>query len=320
MTVALVSTVRDDPSVVEAFVRHHLEIGIACVYLFLDRGCSVPEGLAGDARVRLLEHDPNRWRLTRLKLAQFASSEVMARQTLNAEVALSLAQDDGHDWLLHLDCDELFRPLSPLGEMFDGLSATAAEVVSFHNLEAVPETEECADIFKALTLFKRGPGLQPDGCFSPQQLAELASLERYRQQFFSSYVNGKSAARVGRGLVPDLVHTFRHFERSVRRLVGPGLVLHYPIATFPRFVEKYQTLGVFRDRWFGTIEIRDNVGPFHLMARDMVATGDRTLLRDLYRKYVLLDDAEVVSRLIDAGLLCRIGDGSLEAARAAAHC
>lgn len=41
------------------------------------------------------------------ELAPFSSTEVPARQSLNAEDAMHKAGDMGLDWLLHLDIDEV---------------------------------------------------------------------------------------------------------------------------------------------------------------------------------------------------------------------
>ena len=75
------------------------------------------------------------------QMRAFADREVMARQSLNAELALQLARADGMEWLVHLDADELLDVgVDSLGAQIGHAGRSGALQLTFENLEAVPAT------------------------------------------------------------------------------------------------------------------------------------------------------------------------------------
>jgi len=316
MNPAIVTTLRGARDTLESFIRHHQALGFERIYLFFDDPCDTSIEIAARfAGVVSILHDERlrrSWQTSRLGLLNFVEREVMARQALNAEQALQLALADGVSWLLHIDADELFMPMgTDLRSHFDELSRSGVDAVRYFNLEAVPEHAHACDCFRELTLFKVNAEFQPGRRFSEPQRRLLQATERYRERFFSSYANGKGAARVAAGLLPDYVHGFRAHAGPTRTAVGAGVILHYPAHSFEQFWSKYQLLGRFEDRWFGHAEIRSAVGGFHLAARDVVAQGDRALALDFYRKQVVLEDEQLVEQFTRQGLLRRISDPAL---------
>ena len=310
MTVALVSTVRNPGPSIASFVRHHLASGVAAIYLVFDDPddpwiAAVPD----DDRVHILPCDDHmrscwaRWPDVRA----LVDHQVMARQVLNAELVLQLARDAGFGWLLHLDADEL---LDPAGGTLDGfLDGLAGDVdqVTFTNREVVPDFDEVTDYFRELTLFKRNRRELPGGELDPAQRALVSAIPQLPTRWFFYYATGKSAVRVRPGVRPDGVHRFRHPDGSTHsRLVTAPRVLHYMNAGFDNFWRRYQTWGRFPDRWFGGELIRDNIGDFHLEARDVVAAGDRDAARRFYRARMVLDDPAAIAALIAAGLCERV--------------
>lgn len=328
MSVAIVTTLRGAGPVLESFVRHHLALGFGLLYLFfddpLDRGLAWAKSV-GDSRIVVQERGPaleDAWR----RCAQYGyysphvEREVMARQCLNAEVAVQQAQTAGIDWLLHIDADELFHaPGQDAASHFAFLSSAGIERAVYPNLEALPESEDIDDYFREVTLFKTNRNLLPGGRLSPAQERLVREVVRWPSGGFNFYSNGKSAARVRPGLVPDGVHRFHktRFPRPgqervaaapppVERVIADARILHYACCGFDAFCEKYRILGPFADRWFGRVDIRDSIGDFHLQARDVVAAGDVERARAFYRQRAMLDDRATIDALLEAGLLARI--------------
>jgi hypothetical protein len=128
--------------------------------------------------------------------------EVMARQILNVETAIQLALDQGMDWILHIDGDELFYPGQMMAlDWFDQVSDDIFQV-TFLNHEAAPEAFEIEDYFREVTLFKRNPAILDPGFYT--QFQKISS----KSQYFLAYQNGKSAARIHPTLLPNSVHSF----------------------------------------------------------------------------------------------------------------
>ena len=150
----------------ETFVRWHLHVGFDLVFLFFDCAADFSEEqpaiLAAqrvdwasrvivtfsDAALREQQRRFNgRWRTLEPFLHQ-----VPARQELNAETALGLAEARGMRWLLHLDADELFLPMRRTGGCprdfrvedaarmhFQALDDAGVGLVTYKNLEGVAE-------------------------------------------------------------------------------------------------------------------------------------------------------------------------------------
>jgi hypothetical protein len=244
----------------------------------------------------------------------------MARQTLNASLAMHLAEGKGFNWLLHIDIDELFLPTQKtVKDHFTALSVGSDEVIRYLNFEGIPEREKIENYFEEITLFKISSQARPP--LTDAQSALIKNTSQLWPQFFNYYANGKAAARLGRGIQPQGVHTFARLRGETQvSLNSEGLILHYPSGGFENFWIKYQTLGRFSDRFWDRpaivandavmplkpIPIVDCSGTYHLEARDIVATNDREKARAFYLKRTVMQDHNQILELIRNGLLKRV--------------
>ncbi|ETX07276.1 glycosyltransferase family 2 protein [Candidatus Entotheonella palauensis] len=317
---AIATTLRNADDVLDSFIHYHQAIGFDHLFLFFDD----PEELArsnvqGYDRVTAIAHDTDlrqRWSTSTLPALWYAQAEVMARQTLNLEVAIDLARQHHIDWLLHIDHDELFYvPGGAAKAHFASLTARNIQGMTYLNHEAVPEQVDILDFFKVATLFKKaGPAPGEKLAFNPQQLALINTTPQLPSRFFHFYVNGKSAAFVRGGLQPGGVHTFRLPEGE---LVAGGyedpVILHYPCCGFDHFWNKFITLERVYARgletWWGQ-DITDIVGKFYLEARDIVRRRDQQAARDCYRNRYVISDQTHIATLIENGLCFRISEPS----------
>lgn len=310
---AIVTTLRNAAAVLDSFVSYHRAIGFAHLFLFFDdpadpdfaraRAMDDVTAIAGDDALRTA------WRTLPSYPLYSASldSEVMSRQLLNVEHAMRLARRLGYDWLLNIDSDELFSaPNESAAEHFARLTATPAETVFYLNYEAIPEHEEIGDFFREVDLFKL-----PHGSVATHLGPAMRQVERSVRQlnpFFHFYTNGKAAVRLStEGLATAGVHRFRRPSGAIAGTQSlRQFVLHYPCCGFETFWTKYSTLGRFGDKWWGTHDIADAVGTFHLEARDVVMQGDRDAARAFYRERVAVCDPRVAAELIERGLVTRL--------------
>ncbi len=317
---AIVATVRDAADVLDSFIAYHLTIGFAHIYLFFDDPADpFADTLTGNPSVTAILSTPDiraRWSSLRsfVKYRDHIETEVMARQILNCELAIRMAAEQGFDWILHIDSDELFSCESGSApEHFAALDFRGTRNAVYLNFEALPETLEIRDYFREVTLFKVNIN-QSDGLrFDARQMALLRNAHFADKTFnFQLYSNGKSAARVDAQLVPMTVHDFARvrpdgsLDRAHEICGDSQLILHYPNCGFSRFLRKYRTLGNFGDKWFGVGEIF----PFHREARDIVAQGTEqgteAAARHFYQDRVMRNDADDVHLLASNGILKRI--------------
>lgn len=309
---AIVTTLRDAGDVLPSFVAYHRAIGFDHIFLMFDDPADPAIAWAQtQAGVSAIARDDSlrrAWsKLTRWgENAAHVEREVMARQTLNAEHAMNLARAMGLKWLLHIDADELFyTPDGDAAAHFSWLEGTPIETVSYANFEAVPETEETGDFFRAVTLFKKPKLLRAPP--SPEAKALIETTGQLAPNFFHFYDNGKSAVRLSaQGMRPKGVHSFVRSGQYVSAQSPQQFILHYACCGFSAFWRKYRLLGRFADTWWDKYDIAASIGPFHLQARDAVMGGDVELARRFYRERAMIDDAALIDALMRHNLLQRI--------------
>lgn len=327
-TAAIVTTLKNPGPSLDSFIRYHLEIGFSNLFLFFDdpgdpsiaraRKYQNVVVIKNDARLR------RSWKKTNIAttnpyLYEFRKSEPSLRQELNVEIAIQLALKKNLDWLLHIDCDELFYPFQEnVPEHFQSLSDRRIENVIYANYEAIPETMDIEDYFREVTLFKNNFYIFPKLSLSRQQARVTKGIPQLPDRLFLSYHDGKSAARLTNRLLPDGVHRFmakqprrsRDLSKPARRvrplLCKNAAILHYSCCGFNNFWRKYKTLGSFGDKWFDQIDIAESIGSFHQESRDMVLRNRKKEAREFYRRRVVIDKKSVIKLLIDNGVACRI--------------
>ncbi|MFT0814254.1 glycosyltransferase family 2 protein [Synechococcus sp. OH20] len=303
--VCIVTTVRDPGVCLESFIRYHLAIGIAHIYIFFDD----PEDPAAQIALRFsdvtaipndeaLQVQQALGNILYAKYGPHVSYEVMARQILNVETAIQIALEQGMDWIIHIDGDELFY----LGEAltldwFDQLDSDILQV-RFLNYEAAPEKFEIEDYFREVTLFKRNPAV-----LDPNFYTKFERISG-KIQYFLAYQNGKSAARVYPSILPNSVHSFDIPEEHTLVTSSPT-VLHYLNCGFQNYYKKYAQLGNFPDYWWRSKSNPIRV-PFHLASRDAYCSRDINQMVALYQKFILYSNSMINQSLIEEGILTRI--------------
>ena len=327
MKSAIVSTIRVADYVIHSFVNYHLTIGFDYIILFFDDPSETYiEKVASIDKVIIVKNDhelEKKWKQMKSYgyYGKYIDSHVMARQNLNTEVAVGIARDLKVDWLMHLDCDELFYcPDQTLQEHLFKLEKSGVLQYNYSNYEAVPERLDIRDCFQEVTLFKKHVNT-----LNRRQFKFLNSLcnENPEKEFkFIGYGNGKSIGKVNTHLISEGVHRFvtiPHYSflyvryyfkykflfKRIPRLAKPvPIILHYPSCGFKAFWRKYKVRGAFPDKWFDTWTIK-NYRSFHIDSRDLVSHNDEAEALEFYQAKMLFDDREIVE-LLSKKIFCRI--------------
>ena len=164
-------------------------------------------------------------------------TEVQARQTLNAELALRLSEtvnredsrslgiglyeDDDDDgggggmkWLLHIDIDEVFYTNDDdVSSHFRYLDSVNVDSMTYMNHEGVPEDHDSNDYLVTTTLFRRHHFSLPITAAVDKALSYWRNRTQY-SQYFLVYDNGKSAVKVNVSAVPKDVHKWHSSTSS----------------------------------------------------------------------------------------------------------
>ena len=329
-TAAIVTTLkRPGPSLV-SFLKYHVAIGFSRFFLFFDdpsdpyinvaRRFKQTRIIKTNARLR------RAWQQTKTAQTnpwffQYVEKELKVRQTLNVELAIDLARGENIDWLIHIDCDELFYPFN--GDALSHFTSAAKRRrnnLVYANYEGIPESSDIVDYFKKVTLFKKNFALFHHRLTASQQQL-IKRVPQLPPHLFLFYANGKSAARISPGLEPDGGHRFKYRNddrngsenrrQDMPVLCQDAIVLHYPCCGFTNFWRKYKMLGAFANLWFDTVDIVDAIGTFHLKSRDIVASGSKNDARKFYEANAVIGEGAVIQLLIDKEICCRIQPPSM---------
>ncbi|KAJ1487588.1 hypothetical protein T484DRAFT_2206602 [Baffinella frigidus] len=155
----------------EAWLGYHFVTGFTHAILFLDDasdeespGIAKAVAATHGAEVTIMQRGAaleKEWHTlaTFEKFKGQVADDHMARQILNAGVAVKLAREMGVKWLLHIDDDELFYTQHlDVQAHFQHLDALPMDQAIYLNMEAVPAKEEVPELhFTAITTFKRNP-------------------------------------------------------------------------------------------------------------------------------------------------------------------
>jgi hypothetical protein len=309
MKVGIVTTLIDAENVIKSFVNYHLKTGFDRIYLFFDNPNDPTKSLVeGNRKVSVIPCNvqlKEQWKHTNAyknygHLNSFIQVEPMARQILNMDVACKLAQDDGIEWLLHIDIDELFySPHEGVHEHFEHLASEGVFFKRYLNFEAIPEKESIQDYFKEVTLFKKNPEV-----YSFDE--RINHQHHVTTNFFTHYQHGKMAAQASRIYVSG-IHEFvfdkAQLGKPLNIPVGSPTdptILHYPCCGFQFFWDKFMTLGNFNENIFG----RELYG-IYKSAKEVIKLNDRAEALKFYQQTIMWS-AEEISRLLQLNLIGRI--------------
>ncbi len=324
----MVTTAKGLNPVFFTFLRHHREIGFSRVFLFVDDpeyDRAFVEALMGSEFkefVRVILHDSSLMEAHR-KTEFFKAHEmtytrrVVTRQQLNVGYAVSLALEEGVDWLCHLDTDELFGLRPGVGSVREYLSGFGADIseVFVPNVEAAPQEVEIQDPFLDISWFKKTPFI----CSEKQWVyMEHRSFRRFP---FVGYAHGKSIFRPADFSDMEVPTTVHHYHPNLASDVVwiddsmNALILHYPVCGFEAFKARVGGFNLNRINQYEESEGSAKPEGAILEARDLVRTGQEDRLLEYYREEVgYFNPIELASMksmglLIDAGGYCRVKKG-----------
>lgn len=285
-TLCLVTTVRAPGASFETFLRYHLAIGVAHIIAFVDdpQDPAIAIGRRfGDAVTVVPADDALYRRYPTLKTygqhGSKPSDSHSVRQMLNAEIAIGMALEQGHRWLLHLDADELFfTPSGTVRYHLETLAAQDIDLAIYANFEAVPTTLEVADPFKEVVHFKINPGLIP----TFQMRAIVTTWMPEHQFYFTGYTDGKALVRLRPGVLPRGRHRFTPLpdHRRAAQYTQP-LILHYAHCGLQTFLAKFTHLATEPAADTHTLW-------FYRACMTALRTGGPEALRALYEQSVMI--------------------------------
>lgn len=293
---AIVTTLKSQGPSLLTFVRYHLGIGFSKIYLMFDDPTDPDQQLVqGIPGVEVIACDQalrEKWRsLYKFRqYSEYIDTEVRARQALNAELAMQKALNEGIEWLLHIDSDELYwvpeKSIDPHLKRLEEMEIVSARYLNF---EAIPNTEEVDDYFLEVTKFKK-----PKKMLTKQGI-DIATLWPRDRKYFNFYTNGKSMGRVRHDMVPNDVHKWSSKTEyiSVSSFYQP-CILHYSCCGYKYFESKFKKLvengsvGIE----FG-VAVKDKGFSLDYDSLSAYLNKDEETARQIYRNRVMMAEKDV---------------------------
>ena len=275
---------------VARFVAHHLEIGAAHIYLYLDAPEPDVVGLLNEhPKVTLTQCDAAYWK----RMGKNRPEAHQLRQTFNATCALRDAAPH-LDWLGHIDTDEFILTRTKLSSA----------------LKAVPQDMAGARLYPAEALAKTATGELPqhfklrttaDGVAATAVADIYPTFGSYVRGGFLSHLAGKVFARTGLGDMRLAIHRLRVKGEDVLNtaVIKDAYVGHLHAPDWDNFITKLdfrQTKGSYRTKSEDALK---NIGHLLQYLRDEEGEAG---LRQFFDE-MCSDTPELRTRLKKHGLL-----------------
>ncbi|XP_044478349.1 glycosyltransferase-like At2g41451 [Mangifera indica] len=299
------------------WIFYHKAIGVSNFFLFV-------EGMAASANVsKVLESIPGVKVIFRTKeleeqqaksriwneswLASFfykpCNYELFVKQSLNMEMAIVMARETGMDWIFHLDTDELIHPAGAREYSLRQLLLDIPEhidMVVFPNYESSVERDDIKEPFSEVSMFKKNYDHLPKDVY----FGNYKDATRGNPNYFLTYGNGKSGARIQDHLRPNGAHRWHNYMKNPSEIkLDEAAVLHYTYT-------KYSDLTSRRDRC-GCKPTKEDVKRCFMLEFDRAAfiiasTATEEEMLHWYREHIVWTDKILNGKLLKKGILTRI--------------
>ncbi|XP_077218231.1 glycosyltransferase-like protein [Tasmannia lanceolata] len=299
------------------WIFYHKSIGVATFFLFVEGKAAssnvsaVLEAIHGVKviyRTRELEEKQAKSRIwNETWLSSFfykpCNYELFVKQSLNMEMAIVMARDAGMEWIIHLDTDELIHPAGAqeysLRQLLLDVPSNV-DMVIFPNYESSIERDDIKEPFSEVSMFKKNY----DHLLKETYFGLYKEATRGNPNYFLTYGNGKSAARIQDHLRPNGAHRWHNYMKTPNEIkLEEAAVLHYTYT-------KFQDLTSRRDRC-GCKPTKEDVKRCFMLEFDRAAfiiasTATEEEMLRWYREHIVWTDKALNMKLLRKGVLTRI--------------
>ncbi|KAG0455770.1 hypothetical protein HPP92_023558 [Vanilla planifolia] len=229
--------------------------------------------------------------------------ELFVKQSLNMEMAIVMARDAGMEWIIHLDTDELLYPAGAqeysLRRLLSDVPSNV-DMVIFPNYESSVERDDIKDPFSEVSMFKKNYDHLPKETY----FGMYKEATRGNPNYFLTYGNGKSAARIKDHLRPNGAHRWHNYMKTPNEIkLEEAAVLHYTYAKFSDLTSR-------RNRC-GCKPTKEDVKRCFMLEFDRTAfiiasTATKEEMLRWFNEHVVWNDKQLNLKLLRRGILTRI--------------
>jgi hypothetical protein len=270
MKIALVITAKNEERLLRQNLLYHRAIGVYRAFVYFDNTTDRGKESIADLDFVKTEDSVPTEKYTHLdalkKFTSQAKEHHTARQCLNTFDALQQCQQEGIDWLISIDADELvctdIDEPSQLSSFFKNIDGDV-DVVYFNTLEAVQRQLMYDRVFEDESLFK----VQRSGYF--KKLFNPFTNSKQKFSWWYGQTMGKGAMRVQGKLIPHNVHRYKNSNGKEIKSLKKGFVLHYHAYDAQDFIKKFKNFSDHPNTFLSGNKVED----IKLLLRDVVNTA-----------------------------------------------
>lgn len=298
MKIALVLTVNNEERLLRPNLLYHHAIGIDKAWVYFDGTTdSGKESIKDLPFVELQDsvdvEDYNQFGFLG-KFTSQAKEHHTARQCLNTWNAIQNAENEGYDWLISLDADELVvTELEEISNLKAFLNTMPVEVdaVNLKVREVLQAKKNYGLVFKEETRFKtiRNFKRYSQNIFRKFFNPETGSFEKF--VYWYGHHTGKMAIRLNRELIPHNPHRFVKKDEGEIRISSAGFLLHYHAYDAQDFIKKYQNFKLHPKNYLSGRRVEDIKQLFiRVVNRSELKEKD---LKDYFENYLMFTEKDI---------------------------
>ncbi|KAH0652857.1 hypothetical protein KY289_030535 [Solanum tuberosum] len=133
--------------------------------------------------------------------------------------SLTLFQEAGVEWIIHLDTDELMHPAGSLelvSILYGDFWQIYLKMLTWSYFLTIVERDDVKEPFSEVSMFRKNY----DHLTKEMYFGNYKEATRGNPNYFLTYENGKSAARVQDHLRPNGAHRCHNYMKSPNLIVG----------------------------------------------------------------------------------------------------
>lgn len=294
MKIAMAITVRNEEALLRINLLYHHYLGVDRCYVFSDGTTDdTLEQIQDLPFVRIYDSVPFENYKERPEIKRFIENletHFAARQNLHTYLSTKRAREEGMDWILALDTDELAvvdlknSYKGQLKDLFQSFSPKI-EMVNFPTVEILQRNFEYKNVFAEETLFKN------TGFSKKRHVYDPIHDRTIKIKGFYGHTRGKSALKLSVDAVPLDSHDFVSPNNAGLASMNVGTLLHYHCYSYSDFIKKFRNFKNHSDRYLngGKVEYQK------ILWRNMVNSPQFSdeYLRGYYQKWVMFTEEEI---------------------------
>ncbi len=232
LKVAIISMVKAPVEQLRMYVHYHLNIGIDEIFLFFDDPLDIAISFFSSyEKVHTIACSSEYW--SDKTETSGRPDFFKTRQLININEGARIAKAKGHNWVIHMDCDELINPKEDVKQV---LSDCRVDAVRFTLMEAVAKMKY-DNIFQP-TLFRKETGTQK--IFIAKCLGYPDVI--FENKYFRGHTRSKMAVRVSDKIKTFRVHrALKHSGKLDVELTEKIQLLHFDCIDFDDWKMKRNT-------------------------------------------------------------------------------